>query len=76
MFGYEFKKIEESNIHRYGIRVENGVNEDPLFFGKVIYHGQRFIGKYQPGEHETCYIAVGDQEVSLTNALEILQSKI
>jgi len=74
MHGYEFVNFDQSNYERYGIRVENDVNEDPLFFGKVIYHGLRYIGRYHPG-HGTCYIAVGNQEVSVPNVLEILQSK-
>jgi len=74
MNGYEFVNAYESNIDRYGIRVQNGVNEDPMFFGKVVYQGLRYIGKYH-GQHGTCYIAVGNQEVSVPNVLQILQSK-
>jgi len=66
-------KFEESNIDRYGIRVDNGVNEDPMFFGKVIYAGHRYIGRYQPAQNGTCYIAVGTEEISVPTVLEILQ---
>jgi len=73
MNGYEFVK-EKNNIDRYGIRVENGENEATMFFGKVMFNGKRYLGKYHPG-HGACYIAVGEKEEKGLNYLEILQSK-
>jgi len=62
--------FEESNIDKY-IRIDNGPLDEPLFFGKVIYRGQRYIGKFQ--QDGACYIAVDYEEVNVPNVIEVLQ---
>jgi len=80
MSGYEFVNENESNIDRYGIRIDKGGNEHPLFLGKVIYKGQAeaqlCIGRYEPGHHGICFIEVGKhQEIGVSDGVQILQIK-
>jgi len=77
MYGYQFVKDNcPQNIDRYGIRVENGVSEAPMFFCKVMYGGQRYLGKYRlGGQYGTCNIAVGLTEESKPKDFEILESE-
>jgi len=72
--GYVFVK-ENKNIEGDGIFVENGDDEVPMFFCKVMYGGKRYLGKYHPAGHGTCYIAVGEKEENEPKNFEILQSK-
>jgi len=73
MSGYVFVNEGERDIDKYGVRVDNDEIEDRLFIGKVIYEGRRYIGRYRQGQHGTCYIAVGNKEVTVTKDIEILQ---
>jgi len=82
MSGYEFVNQDESNINRYGIHIDKGEDEYPLFLGKVIYKDkedkdQRKIGRlYGQYSGISCFIeADEEQEIVVSDGVQILHSK-